>query len=292
MTFNCAWPGVGIGIAYGAYVPRFLSAYPNDIDYVEIPYEQLRHDASVECVGRSKPIVLHCASMSMASATRPSSMTVDDIYSWITRTGTPWLGEHLSFITADRHLAGPVAEEYAPGEPFNIGYTVSPPMNDSTVDTLLESIAQCEEFFGLPLLLENPPLYFRSPGTNMSQAEFITAICCGSRVNILLDLTHFYISSQTGGFDPNSELLKLPLDRVIETHVSGVDYQAGMHWDNHATRAPSKIFDLLEVVAAKSPLRAVTLEYNWSAHFPQSVLLDEIVRVKGALARVGARGRE
>jgi uncharacterized protein (UPF0276 family) len=126
----------------------------------------------------------------------------------------------------------------------------------------------------------------------MSQAEFMTALCDKSNVNVLLDLTHFYISSQTIGFDPNEELLNLPLERVVETHVSGVDYQAGTHWDNHASRAPATIFDLLEVVVAKSPIRAVTLEYNWSTRFPESVLLDEISRVKGALARAGGRSRE
>jgi hypothetical protein len=148
-----------------------------------------------------------------------------------------------------------VAEEYAPGEPFNIGYTVSPPMNEMTVDLVLGSIAQCEDRFGVPLLLENPPLYFRCPGTTMSQAEFIASLCQRSKVSLLLDLTHFYISSQTVGFDPHRELLKLPLERVVETHVSGVDYQAGMHWDNHATRAPKTVFDLLDKGLPVSAIR-------------------------------------
>jgi len=289
---QCPWVGTGVGVAYGAYVPRFLERHPEAVDYVEIPYEQLRHDGSVAGIARFKPIVLHCASMSMAGSVRPPETTVEGISSWVAKTQTPWLGEHLSFITADRGAAGPVAEEYAPGEPFNIGYTVSPPMNEMTVDLVLGSIAQCEERFGVPLLLENPPLYFRCPGTTMTQAEFLVEICNKSNVRLLLDLTHFYISSRTDCFDPYVEVLKLPLERVVEAHVSGVDYQAGLHWDNHATRAPAAVLDLLAVVAARSPLRAVTLEYNWSARFPEQVLRDELSRAREALAKAGGRGRE
>jgi hypothetical protein len=103
---------------------------------------------------------------------------------------------------------------------------------------------------------------------------------------LLLDLTHFYITSQTLGFDPLREITALPLDRVVEVHISGVDMQDGIYWDDHTKRAPEIIYDLLAVVLAASSLKAVTLEYNWSARFPEKALLQEIDRTRNALSNV------
>jgi uncharacterized protein (UPF0276 family) len=194
-----------IGVAFGPHTPTLLEADPESIDYVEVPYELLRHDPSVISFSRLKPFILHCASLSIAGTISPSDETINDIRHWVRRTDTPWLGEHLSFITADRPENAFNAEEYAPGEPYNIGYTVSPPMNDTTVEVVLESIASYARRFNVPLLLENPPLYLSTPGSTLSQVEFITRICSRSPVLLLLDLTHFYITSRNMGFDARDE---------------------------------------------------------------------------------------
>jgi len=269
-----------IGIAYSSYTPTFLREYSDIIDYVEVPFELLRHDPSVIEVSALKPIVLHCASLSIAGAVPPSVLTVKAIQDWIERTQTPWLGEHLSFITAEREQTEPFADEYAPGEPYNIGYTVSPPLNATSLRQVLQSIQFCKQQFNVPLLLENPPLYFRAPGSTMTQVEFIRELCLHSSVHLLLDLARFYISSRTMNFDPCREIANLPLERVVEVHISGVDIQVGGYWDNHASRAPEVEFELLALVLARGQVRGITLEYNWSSRFPAAVLLDEIARTR------------
>lgn len=281
---SSGWVGPAIGIAYSDYTPRFLREHGEAIDYVEVPFELLRHNAAVIEIAAAKPIVLHCASMSVAGAVPPPESTVDDICGWIDRTETPWIGEHLSFITAEREAAGPVADEYAPGEPYNIGYTVCPPMNEDTIGRVLRSIRRAEERFPVPMLLENPPIYFPIPGSTMTQIEFVGEICDRSDIGLLLDLAHFYITSQTVGFDPLEAISDYPLERVVEVHLSGVETEAGGHWDNHARRAPEIEFELLSAVLDRADVRGITLEYNWSARFPPAVLLDEIARARERVA--------
>ena len=273
-----------IGIAYSEYTPDFVRGNPTAIDYVEVPFELLRHDPTVVAIKELKPIVLHCASLSVAGAVPPSEATVGAISDWVEQTETPWLGEHLSFITAEREKAGPVADEYAPGEPYNIGYTVCPSMAEESIRWVLRSIDLAEDRFDVPMILENPPMYFPIPGSTMSQIEFVNEICARSGTGLLLDLAHFYITSQTVGFDPLTAILDYPLDRVVEVHLSGVDSEAGGHWDNHAARAPEIEFDLLSIVLDRAPVRGITLEYNWSARFPQGALLQEIARARERLA--------
>jgi uncharacterized protein (UPF0276 family) len=258
------------------------------VDYVEVPFELLQHNPDVLSLASVKPVVLHCASLSIAGSVPPAPRTVEGIAQWIGRTRTPWLGEHLSFVTADRTAAGEGAEPYAPGEPFNIGYTVSPPMNPASVEQVISAIERWQSRFGVPLLLENAPIYFQSPATTMTQVEFVQAICDRSSVLLLLDLAHLYITAQTFGVDALEVLRTYPLDRVVELHVSGVGVEEGGHWDNHAARAPDVVLELLALASRGARVQAVTLEYNWSSRFPRDVLLDELARARAAVASSGA----
>jgi uncharacterized protein len=284
MAWDTAERGApAIGVAYAAYVQSFLDAHGHEIDYVEVPYELLRHDPSVIDLRARKPIVLHCASLSVAGRIPPEPTTVSDIAAWVERTETPWLGEHLSFITAERGDAGANADEYAPGEPYNIGYTVCPSMNEASIERVMRSLRLARERFPVPMLLENPPVYFPIPGSTMTQVEFVREICDrSSTTQLLLDLAHFYITSQTMGFDPLEAIDAYPLERVVEVHLSGVETEAGGHWDNHSKRAPDIEFDMLELVLERAPVQGITLEYNWSARFPPAVLLEEIHRTRAS----------
>jgi uncharacterized protein (UPF0276 family) len=274
-----------IGVAYSSQTPAFLARYPDAVDHVEIPFELLQHAPSVLAIGEMKPVILHCASLSVGGTTTPSERVFGAIEGWIDKTQTPWLGEHLSFITASALEAGPGADAYAPNEPYNIGYTVSPPLNEATIDSVALAAQRATDRLGVRLLLENPPIYFPVPGSSMGQIEFISELCRRSPVELLLDLAHFFITSETTGFDPISAVASLPLDRVVEVHISGVDDENG-RWDNHARRAPAVVFELLDTVLRLAHVEAVTLEYNWSAKFPPSALLEEIGRTREIAGRV------
>ena len=273
-----------IGVAYSGYVPGYVDGCPGEVDYVEVPFELLRHDPEVATLGTRIPIVLHCASLSIAGTSLCSPDTLGQVNQWAKSTGTPWIGEHLAFITADRDQAGSSAEPVAPGEPYNIGYTVSPPMNAKTAARAAKHLRHYCPQFDVPVLIENSPLYFQIPASNMKQSEFMSNILGECEAGLLLDLAHLLISAETMGFDAETELEKYPLEKLVEVHVSGVDHQDDGVWDDHAGRAPDLVYRLLEQTLRRACPRAVTLEYNWSVRFPQSVLREEIARVRETCA--------
>lgn len=270
---------VKTGLAYNSYIDTLNSAQLKDFDYIEIPFELLHYDETVLERVAKKPLILHCASLSLAGYTEPSDVIKTAIKKWVEKTKTPWLGEHLSYILAEK-LDDNLYEEYAPGEPYNIGYTVGPVMNTASVDHVIANVHRYEEMMGVPLIVENSPLYFRAPGSTMTQLEYINTICANSPVELLLDLTHFYISSRNFSFDPFAALETFPLERVREVHVSGVSTAEGLSWDNHASKAPDIIFELLSVVLKNARPSAITLEYNWASTFPWEVLQGELEKVK------------
>jgi uncharacterized protein len=294
-----------VGIAHSDSIDRVLAEHPGLIDYVEIPFEQLLHAPSAIAVKAQVPVILHCASLSIAGDVQPDPQLVEQLVDWIRVTETPWLGEHLAYVRADGHLreiaehravAGPCLPgtnkltDLDPslfmldGKPYNVGYTVSPQFSQPILNRVVSKSAAWEEKLGVPVLLENGPIYFTMPGSTLSQVEFINALCAAkSSAKLLLDLSHLAITCFNLDLDPIQTLNAIPLERVVEVHLSGMRVEGGVAWDDHVLPASKLIFDLLTRLMARAMPQAVTLEYNWDANFPIERLAADVSRVRTIL---------
>jgi uncharacterized protein len=284
-----------VGLAYSPYAEALIGEAPGLVDFVEIAFEQLAGTPNVAELGRHVPIVLHCASLSLAGNVPPAAETADELARWIAVTKTPWLGEHLAYVRADgvfRELAehAAFAAGSAPIAPFNVGYTVSPQLSDGVLERVAAAVGAWTRRFGLPVLLENGPVYFTMPGSTMSQFAFLRALCARSEdVLLLLDLAHLWATCRNTGADPFDALDSLPLERVVEVHLSGAREQSGVAWDDHVEPAPPVVFELLERLLARTTPRAVTIEYNWDAGFPLEIVERDVGRARSLIAAAANR---
>jgi uncharacterized protein len=272
--------GAYVGLAHGPGFQEFMDSNGGLIDYVEMPFEQLRHSPEFASVQESLPIILHCASMSVAGFVPPSDVTVDAISREVERTRTPWIGEHLAFVSAD----GITEEAERDLAPTNLTYTICPQLSEETVERVVENLTSLRPRFSAPLILENSPQYFAIPGSTMTMVDFVREVASRCDVGLLLDLSHFGITCLNTKVDAIREIDRFPVERVVEVHVSGYAEQAGVVWDDHAAPAPPLVFELLERVVARVQPRALTLEYNWLM-FPTAVLVSHLARAREILAR-------
>jgi uncharacterized protein len=267
-----------VGLSYGPGVPGFIDRNPGLVDYIEVPFELLRHDPAIASVKNLAPLVLHCASMSVAGFVRPSQSTLEAITEQALQTGTPWIGEHLAFMSAD-----PLEQGAAMHEPTTLTYTVCPQLSEEVVQLACRNLVELQQRFPVPLIVENSPQYFSVPGSTMSIVDFTIEIHRRCNVGMLLDLTHFAISSMNMGFDARQEIVRLPLEKLVEVHVSGLDIQSETTWDDHAAVADDSIFELAEIVFDRAKPKALTFEYNWAPDLPEEVLVDQMARIRGML---------
>lgn len=285
MRYLSLGPGdpVAVGLANGPIVRPFMDWSPSHVDYVEVPYEQLRFDPGTAEIQAQVPIVLHCSSMSVAGFVSPTEETLDQIDGHVARTRTPWIGEHLAFISADP-LDGGDAVDDGSGGSVQLTYTVCPQLSEETIERVGENLRALRERFDVPIILENSPQYFPVPGSTLSMPEFVAAVAEQCDVDLLLDITHWLITSGNVGQDPVSTAESLPLERVREVHLSGLSHQSGRWWDDHAAPVPEEAFDLLERLSPRLRPQAVTFEYNWAPSIPRMVLAEQIDRVRGVLS--------
>jgi uncharacterized protein (UPF0276 family) len=268
-----------LGLAHGPGIVDLVKSSPGLVDYVEVAFEQLRHTPSLSSLQDAVPVLLHCASLSIAGFVPPSEDTVVQIGLEANRTGTPWIGEHLAFLSADgmRQSGEPDAL------PTNLTFTLCPQLSNETVERVAENLELLRSRFSVPLILENSPQYYSIPGSTMTLVDFVAEVAARCDIGLLLDLSHLMITSSNTGSDVFKEIEKFPLERVVEIHISGFSEQSGIVWDDHSSPAPEEMFMLLERVLKRVRPRAVTIEYNWS-EFPQHILLSHISKTRAILA--------
>jgi hypothetical protein len=279
-TLDCSYGATSLGLAHGPGILDFIDRNPGYVDYIEMPFEQLRHSPGLASVQEIAPVVLHCASMSVAGFIPPSQETTDAISQETARTQTPWIGEHLAFVSAD----GINEEADRDTAPTNLTYTIAPQLSEEAVERVAINLSRLRPKFSAPIILENSPQYFPIPGSTMSMADFVAMVSSQCDVDLLLDLSHFMITSINTKVDASKEIEKLPLERVIEIHLSGMNLQAGIVWDDHAVPAPPEMFDLLAQVTKRARPRALTMEYNWES-LPHAVIVSHLERARNILAR-------
>lgn len=267
-----------IGLAHKADMDGLLDQLDFAPDFVEIPFERAIHDPSSLELATAPPLVVHSASMSLAGCVAPHQILVEQLVDLARRTKTPWIGEHLAFLTApNRELA----DNYD-GE-LSAGYTIAPAFNADVLELVVENHARVQDKLPVPVILENPPVYFTMPGTDRDPFQFTYDLCQASGIDLLLDLTHLVISSENLNIDPWQALQTIPLERVVEVHISGLSRRDGVVWDDHNAPAPDIVFELLSLTLKNGSPRAVTLEFNWSPTFPLHLLTEMIDRVQLAV---------
>jgi uncharacterized protein (UPF0276 family) len=115
----------------------------------------------------------------------------------------------------------------------------------------------------VPLLAENTPPWKRDRPAYVVDPAFITRVIEGADCRLLLDLAHARVSAHMRGQPARDYIAQLPLDRLIEIHVSGprpspVD---GRLVDAHEPLQEEDDALLAWVLERVRP-QAVTLEYT------------------------------
>lgn len=96
---------------------------------------------------------------------------------------------------------------------------------------------------------------------------------------LLLDLTNLYTNAVNHGGDPFELLGRLPLDRVVQCHFVGGHWEQGMLIDSHSRPTPEVVWELMEFVLERAPVRGAILERDENLP-PFESLLDELERAR------------
>ena len=166
-------------------------------------------------------------------------------------------------------------------------------MTDVSVAQVQERLRTMQSVVG-HVGVENSAFYFLL-GEPLDEADFLAHIVDAPDCHLVLDLHNLHTLAINFDLDPHAYLARLPLDRVIEIHISGGSesdpaWLGGhvMRLDSHDHAVPEPVWDLLAAALPRCPgLRGITLERMEGTVGPDDVptLAAELDRARGLARR-------
>jgi len=246
------------------------------VDYLKVgPF---MGQEAVARLARSYPLLLHLDDTLSSNALR-SAKTVERLRAWIALTGTPWVSEHIGFGVADVTL-----DEALITQP-----TSSMLSRQEALERIVGNARYLAAHLPVPLLLENIPLFPNLAHWHVCEPDFIRQVLDETGCDLLLDLAHARVSANLLGYDVHDYIAALPLDRLVEIHLSGprpareldahrrkrveenarsvahlLRFSEESLVDAHETLREED-YELLQWVLAQAKPRAISLEYFYAA---------------------------
>lgn len=148
---------------------------------------------------------------------------------------------------------------------------------------------ELQQLYGMPLAHENAAYYVSCPGSEMREAEFLAALVEEAETYLHLDLHNIYTNSLNhASYDLHGFLNTIPLQRVVELHLSGGSWDDGLYHDWHDAKVPEPVWDLLENVLERCRPGAAILEFQGRAHHPNTRVMcieEDLAMIEAQITR-------
>lgn len=232
-----------------AHLLDLLAENAAPIDALEVgPYYSLEQVQSVKARFPQFPIYFHPGAMLRGLgrvAPRLARMRT-----YLECTGSPWASLHMSTIP-------PLPLRLAVR--WGLYLPISP---ERATVRYIADVRAWQKQVSVPIVLENMtwPVNPRGRYSFHTEPERIRRILDATGCSLLLDLGHARTAAPILHMDADTYIDSLPLDRVVEIHVSGPRLRDGMLDDAHEPLDQAD-YALLERTLAKTHPQVVTLEY-------------------------------
>jgi uncharacterized protein (UPF0276 family) len=258
-------PVLGVGIGFREPFLTELFRHRDCVDFLEITADHYI-DAPAEkrdeldLLAHHFPIIPHGLDLSLGSAEGIDDDYLSAMAEIVARLDPPWWSEHIAFTRA-----GDVP----------IGHLAPLPWTREAVDVVVRNVERVRRRIDVPLILENITATMIVPGSEMDEAEFLTAVLDRTGCGLLCDVTNLYTNSVNHGYDLDDLLARWPWDRVVQLHFAGGHWHDGTLIDSHAHRTPPEVWSVLEAALSRAPVRGIILERDENLP-PFAELLSEL----------------
>ncbi|HEY9734398.1 MAG TPA: DUF692 family multinuclear iron-containing protein [Drouetiella sp.] len=271
------FPTLGVGLGLRAEVAQQTLESTERIDWLEIISEQYMNagGASRDLLERAAsvyPIIPHGVNLSIGSTDGISESYKKSLKALIDKLNPPWWSDHLCFTSH----GGVYMNELLPL-----------PFTKETAKFVAERARVIQEYMERPFLFENITFYMRMPGSNMTEAQFLSEVLEMSDCGLLLDINNVHVNSLNHKFDPIEFLKQIPLERAVQLHMAGHVHapEFDAYVDTHGAPIIKPVFELLKYVMQHADVKAILLErdQNFPDNFEDILIeLDEIRNAAGS----------
>jgi uncharacterized protein len=267
----CA-PYLGSGLGYRPSFRAELFAHRSHVDFLEIIADHYfdaaaEQRAELDLLAAHFPIVPHGLDLSIGSAEGIDLRYLEKLAALIDRLDPPWWSEHLCFTKAGG---------------LSIGHLAALPYTREAIDTVARNVETVRRYIKAPLLLENIAVIVTIPGSEMSEAEFVSRTLEATECGWLCDVANLYANAVNHGADLDVHFERWPWDRLVQIHYAGGRWKNRFLIDSHDCATTESVWTLLARVVARASIQGLILERDENLP-PFQELLVEVGRARTLL---------
>ena len=238
---------LSIGAFYNPHLAEFTLVHPDLIDHLAMADPPAIDDEVFPQIQSTFPLLLHDYLGQLSDPL--SEFALQRARTLQERYRSPWVAEHFQCLHTQDHSR-------------SLDYVFPPLYTEEFLQRFCENALILRDAVGAPLVMENIPSFFSVLRAQMSEAEFLCRFFERTSCGFLIDLPHIWLAAHYRGVDAKQYLADFPLDRVVEIHVAGVEFDRDLQGPWIAPTPPNtEILQLACWVAERAPkLRAVTVD--------------------------------
>lgn len=247
--------GLGVGLRT-VHFQHILDQHPQ-VDWFEIISENFMDSGGrpryvLEQLAERYEIVMHGVSMSIGSTAPLDREYLAGLKRLADTVNARWISDHVCWTG----VAGLNAHDLLPI-----------PMNEATLQHLVERIRIVQDVLERPLVLENPSTYVTFADSTLDEWEFLARMAEEADCGLLLDVNNVYVSSVNHDFDPVEYIRSIPHRRVVQCHLAG-HTNCGTHLiDTHDGEVIDPVWELYRL--AHQLTGGVSTLLEWDAKIPE-----------------------
>ncbi|MDQ3814113.1 MAG: DUF692 domain-containing protein, partial [Armatimonadota bacterium] len=247
-----------------------------EVDFLEITADHYfdvgpEKEQELELLAAHFTLIPHGLSLSLGSAEGLDDAYVRRLARLVRTVNQPYWSEHIAFTRAGG---------------VDIGHLCPLPFAEEAIDVLCRNIAEVQRVIDVPLILENITYTVTMPGAQMSEAEFLCELLERTDCGLLLDVTNLYVNATNHSYDALAFVDQLPLERIVQFHFVGVERRHGILIDSHAQPTPAEVWNLMDAITARSPVKGMILERDENLP-PFEEIVAELQQARAIMRRHG-----
>lgn len=261
-------PVLGVGLGYRPEIADETLESREKVDFLEVISENYMKAGVVQRKNLARaeefPIIPHGVELSIGTTSDIDYDYLKTLKKFLHEINAPWWSDHLCFT----------------GNDHNRLHDLLPlPFSKEAVTHVANRVKKIQEFMEVPFLLENISSYFVLPGSEMTEAQFISEVLEAADCGMLLDVNNVYVNSYNMKFDPIAYVDQLPIDRVVQIHIAGHRKVKSIIVDTHGAQIIQPVYDILAHVLQKTDVKAILLERDQL--FPKfDNIISELDRIR------------
>lgn len=267
-------PHLGFGLGLRPVHYPYIFEHRPKVDWFEIVSENFmdtdgRPKRNLARIREMYPVVMHGVALSIGTVDPLNSEYLAKLKALIDFAEPAWVSDHLCW-TGIAHR--------------NTHDLLPVPYTEEALKHIIARIGQVQDFLGRPIALENPSTYLEFNSSEIPEAEFIATMARESGCQLLLDVNNVYVTCYNHRLDAKAYIDALPLDRVVQVHLSGHTNNGTHIIDTHDDHVIDEVWSLYRYATHKAG-RAFNTMVEWDDKIPEfPVLLAELDKARHAAA--------